>query len=203
MRLPLDIETVKGFLNGQEGEALYTALINLAHEGLVIEIGSYCGKSTVYLGTACKLSARQLIAIDHHYGSEENQPGEGYFDTDLADAATGGMTSLAYFRDTLRRAELEDTVVPILTSSMQAASLITQAVAFVFIDGGHSMKAAMDDYRLWSGKIIPQGILAIHDVFPNPKDGGRPPYEIYKLAMASGLFEEIKIVKSLRILKRL
>ncbi|MGC6475661.1 MAG: class I SAM-dependent methyltransferase [Parvibaculales bacterium] len=202
MELPLDIESVKGFLDPEEGAALYDHLSALELGGLAVEIGSYCGKSTVYLGAACQQSGRLLMAVDHHYGSEENQPGEGYFDPDLADSATGGMSSLGHFRDTLRRAKLEDTVVPVVAPSILAAQLITQNLAFVFIDGGHSMQAAFNDYRLWSGKIAPHGLLAIHDVFPNPEDGGRPPYEIYLLAMASGLFEEIAIVKSLRILRR-
>ena len=203
MKLPLDIETVKGFLDPDEGRALYETLSDLQVSGPAVEIGSYCGKSTVYLGTACRMTGRQLIAVDHHYGSEENQPGEGYFDPDLADTATGGMSSLAHFRDTLRRAKLEEVVVPIVAPSVQVAPLITQSLAFVFIDGGHSMKAAYDDYRLWSGKLAPGGVLAIHDVFPNPQDGGRPPHEIYKMAMASELFEEVAVVKSLRVLKRL
>lgn len=203
MKLPIAIDTVKGFLDPDEGKALYDSLLNLNLHGPAVEIGSYCGKSTVYLGTACQLTGRQLVAVDHHYGSEENQPGEGYFDPELADEATGGMSSLSYFRETLRRANLENVVVPIIASSAQAAPLITQALAFVFIDGGHSMKAAFDDYRLWTGKLQTGGVLAIHDVFPNPEDGGRPPYEIYKMAMASNLFEEIAVVKSLRLLKRL
>ena len=74
----------------------------------------------------------------------------------------------------------------------------------LFIDGGHTMDAAMSDYNNWHDKIISDdGILAIHDVFPNPDDGGRPPYEIYKLALSSDKFEEIESVKSLRILRRL
>ncbi|MGC6471610.1 MAG: class I SAM-dependent methyltransferase [Parvibaculales bacterium] len=203
MKLPIDIDTVKGFLDPDEGRALYETLCALEVNGPAVEIGSYCGKSTVYLGTACRVTGRQLVAVDHHYGSEENQPGEGYFDPELADAATGGMSSLAHFRETMRRAKLEDVVVPIVAPSSQAAPLITQALAFVFIDGGHSMSAAFDDYRLWTGKLAPGGVLAIHDVFPNPADGGRPPHEIYKMAMASDLFVEAAVVKSLRILKRL
>ena len=202
MDLPLDIETVKGFLHPDEGAALHEAALTRAPLGLCVEIGSYCGKSTVYLGAACRQAGGVLVAIDHHRGSEENQPGEEYFDPDLADLS-GGMSSLAHFRDTLSRAGLEDCVVPVLTRSELAAQTIAGPVSFVFIDGGHSMPAAMADYRNWATRVMTGGTLAIHDVFPDPADGGRPPFEIYQLALNSGLFEEIEAVHSLRLLRRL
>ena len=196
MDLPLDIETVKGFLHPDEGAALHEAALARAPFGLCVEIGSYCGKSTVYLGAACRQTGGVLVAIDHHRGSEENQPGEEYFDPDLADPS-GGMSSLAHFRDTLSRAGLED------CRSELAAQTIAGPVSFVFIDGGHSMPAAMADYRNWATRVMTGGTLAIHDVFPDPADGGRPPFEIYQLALSSGLFEEIEAVHSLRLLRRL
>ena len=202
MDLPLDIETVKGFLHPDEGAALHEAALARAPFGLCVEIGRYCGKSTVYLGAACRQAGGVLVAIDHHRGSEENQPGEEYFDPDLADPS-GGMSSLAHFRDTLSRAGLEDCVVPVLTRSELAAQTIAGPVSFVFIDGGHSMPAAMADYRNWATRVMTGGTLAIHDVFPDPADGGRPPFEIYQLALNSGLFEEIEVVHSLRLLRRL
>ena len=202
LNLPLDIATVKGFLDPLEGAALYQAAIDMSPHGLCVEIGSYCGKSTVYLGAACQQAGGTLVAIDHHRGSEENQPGEEYFDPDLDDGA-GGMSSLALFRDTIKRAGLEDTVVPVLASSAMAAKIITADLALVFIDGGHSFPAAMADYRHWGARVMSGGLLAIHDVFPNHADGGRPPHDIYKLALHSGLFAEVAAVKSLRLLRRL
>ncbi len=206
MDLPINIDDVKGFLDPDEGRALYQAVLDYAADSphsLCVEIGSYCGKSTVYLGTACKQIGSLLLAVDHHKGSEENQPGEDYYDPDLYDPHTKGMSSLAHFRETVRHAQLEDVVIPLITQSAMAARIITNPVHFVFIDGGHSQAAALTDYRQWAGKLISGGILAIHDVFPNPADGGRPPYEIYQLALKSGLFEEVGAVKSLRLLQRL
>ena len=198
---PIHPDTIKGFLNHNEGMALYTNALACAPFGLCVEIGSYCGKSTVYLGTACKEAGSLLVAIDHHRGSEENQPGEEYFDPELDDGE-GGMSSLLEFRANIRRAGLEDVVVPALARSQVAARLPLAAPAFVFIDGGHSMPAALADYQNWGVRVMQGGLLAIHDVFPNPADGGRPPHEIYKLALHSGLFGEEQAVKSLRILRR-
>lgn len=201
MQLPIDLDEVKGFLDAAEGAALYAAAEEMAPQGLCVEIGSYCGKSTILLGTACQKAGGTLLAIDHHRGSEENQPGEEYFDPELDDGA-GGMSSLLEFRANIRRAGLEDVVVPALARSQVAARLPLAAPAFVFIDGGHSMPAALADYQNWGVRVMQGGLLAIHDVFPNPADGGRPPHEIYKLALHSGLFGEEQAVKSLRILRR-
>tara|TARA_B110000971_G_scaffold218474_2_gene257358 strand:+ start:122 stop:730 length:609 start_codon:yes stop_codon:yes gene_type:complete len=202
MKLPIALDSVKGFLDEQEGEALFAVASEMSPQGLCVEIGSYCGKSTVILGTACQLAGGVLLAIDHHRGSEENQPGEEYFDTELDDGE-GGMSSLLQFRANIRRANLQDTVIPALSPSQVVQKLPLAAPAFVFIDGGHSMPAALADYRNWGTRVMRGGILAIHDVFPNVADGGRPPHEIYKLALHSGLFVEEKAVKSLRILRRL
>ena len=202
MKLPISLDSMKGFLDAQEGEALFAVAQEMSPQGLCVEIGSYCGKSTVILGTACQQAGGVLLAIDHHRGSEENQPGEDYFDADLDDGE-GGMSSLLQFGATMRRAGLEDTVIPALSPSQVVQQLPLAAPAFVFIDGGHSMPAALADYRNWGTRVMRGGILAIHDVFPNVADGGRPPHEIYKLALHSGLFVEEKAVQSLRILRRL
>ena len=200
--LPPYFDDIKGFLDRAEAAALQEALAQVAQGGLCVEIGSYCGKSTVCLGLVCQEFGVPLIAIDHHRGSEENQPGEEYFDPDLADGK-GGMSSLTVFRETLRRAELENTIIPIVADAALAAQVIQGPLAFVFIDGGHSSAAALADYHNWGARVMRGGLLAIHDVFPNPADGGRPPYEIFKLALRSGLFEEETQVKSLRVLRRL
>lgn len=201
--LPLDINTVKGFLDQDEGAALYQHALAAASQGPVLEVGSYCGKSSVYLGAACKQRNSILFAVDHHRGSEEHQLGEEYHDPDLYDARFAKMDSFPQFRETLARAELEYVVVPIVASSSVAARFWSTPLAMVFIDGGHSMQAALEDYRSWAGHVMRGGLLAIHDVFPDPADGGRPPYEIWKLAQESGLFEALPLVKSLGVLKRL
>jgi len=202
MHFPINLDAVKGFLDPSEGAALYAAAEEMAGLGLCVEIGSYCGKSTIFLGAACKKAGGILLAIDHHRGSEENQPGEEYFDPDLDDGE-GGVSSLLHFRANIRAAGLEGTVIPALSPSQVVARLPMAAPALVFIDGGHSMPAALADWQNWGARVMAGGLLAIHDVFPNTADGGRPPHEIYKLALHSGLFEEEKAVKSLRVLRRL
>lgn len=203
VQLPIDIEKVKGFMDPEEGEALHRFALKASARAPVLEVGSYCGKSTVYLGAACKANHAVLFAVDHHRGSEEHQPGEEYHDRELYDAEDGVMDSFRYFRGTLRHAGLEDTVVPIVAPSALAARSWATPLSLVFIDGGHSRGAALADYRAWSGHVIAGGYLLIHDIFPDPADGGQAPYEIYRLGLGSGLFEALPMVKTLGVLRRL
>jgi MMP 1-O-methyltransferase len=202
MHLDIDPESVKGFLDPAEGERLYHLAEEACRLGPCLEIGSYCGKSTVWLGSACRAAGGILFAVDHHRGSEEHQPGEAYHDPALYDAETDAMDSLLDFRRTLRRARLDDVVVPIVAPSALAARHWGTRLGLVFIDGGHSMAAAEADYRCWSPWVVPGGYLAIHDIFPDPADGGRPPFEIYQMALASGLFEKLPMTRTLGVLRR-
>jgi len=199
----LDPQSVKGFLESAEGEALARAASAVEAEGAFVEIGSWCGRSAVYLGRAARASDRVLYAVDHHRGSEEHQPGEGYHDPQLFDAELGRVDTLPALRRTLALADLEACVFPLVGPSAVLGAWWRGPVAFLFIDGGHAMETALADYRAWAGHVARGGVLAIHDVFPDPRDGGRPPYEIWKLAVASGLFEPVERISSLELLRRL
>lgn len=203
MQLSIEPTTVKGFLDPEEGAALHAAAQAQAPLGALLEVGSYCGKSALYLGSAAQATGGLLFAVDHHRGSEENQPGWEWHDAELWDAEAGALDSLPNFRTTLRRAGLEDSVVPVVGRSATVARWWRTPLALLFIDGGHTTEAALADWRGWSPHLMPGGVLAIHDVFPDPADGGRPPFEIYQLALASGLFVEEATVKSLRLLRKL
>ena len=201
--LPIDPETVKGFLDPDEGRALHAAAAAAPGHSPCLEVGSYCGKSTVWLGAACAERGAILFAVDHHRGSEEHQPGEEYHDPALATADGSALDTFPEFRSNMDRAGLADTVVPIVAPSAVAARGWATPLSFVFIDGGHSMEAALADYRAWAPHLMIGGVLAIHDIFPDPADGGRPPYEIWRLALGSGLFEEIEMVKTLGFARRI
>ncbi len=196
-------DTVKGFLSAAEGAALYHLAGDAARLGPCLEIGSYCGKSTLYLGSACRRAGAVLYAVDHHRGSEEHQPGEGYHDPELYDPGIRAMDSLPAFRALLRRARLEDTVVPIVAPSALAARHWHCPLGLVFIDGGHSLDAAMTDYRAWAPHVLPGGHLLIHDVFPDPAAGGQAPRVIRDLARDSGLFHDEGLVETLGVLRRI
>ena len=203
MKLGIDPDQIKGFLEKQEAESLYLFAKKYSSLGPCLEIGSYCGKSAVYLGAAVKENNQILYSIDHHKGSEEQQPGEEFFDPDLLDETEKGINTLPFFLETLDKADLRNPVVPIVSTSVEASEVWSEPLAMVFIDGGHSDQAANDDYDVWHPHIIQGGLLAIHDVFPDPKDGGRPPFNIYTKAIESGLFKELEMIKSLALLEKL
>ena len=192
----------KGFLDPEEGIRLYETALIASKMGPCLEIGSYCGKSTLYLGAACKENASVLFSIDHHRGSEEQQPGEEYFDAELYDEQQGKIDTFRFFRQTIEQAGLEDTVIPMVCRSALAARQWAIPLALVFIDGGHSYEDAFTDYNAWAPHLLPGGYLLIHDIFEDPKKGGQAPFQVYKLALASGLFEEEPKTKTLGVLKR-
>jgi MMP 1-O-methyltransferase len=199
----------KGFMPEPEGLALYragrAAAVAVAAPGPLLEIGTYCAKSAIYLGAAARDAGRVLFSVDHHRGSEENQPGWEHHDPTVVDGASGRMDTLPWARRAIEEASLEDTVVLVVGPSEVVASCWTTALALLFVDGGHGAEVEWADYRLWTPRISVGGLLAIHDVFPDPADGGRPPYEIYCEARASPEFEDCPELGcgSLRVLRRI
>ncbi len=195
-------ESAHGFMPVTEGLALFDAAADSAGRGPVLEIGSYCGKSTIYLAAAARTAGQLVVTVDHHRGSEEHQPGWEYHDPGLVDPRTGRLDTLPALRATLAAAGLEDHVVVVVGRSADVARLWRTPLGMVFIDGGHTEQAAVTDYAGWAPWVAPGGVLAIHDVFPDPADGGRPPYLIYQRALASGAFTEVRVEGSLRLLER-
>ena len=191
-----------GFMPPAEGLALFDAAARYAARGPVLEIGSYCGKSTIYLTAAARAAGQLVVTVDHHRGSEEHQPGWEYHDPGLVDPAAGRLDTLPRLRATLAAAGLEEHVVVIVGRSADVARLWRTPLGLVFIDGGHTEAAAVTDYEGWAPWVAPGGALAIHDVFPDPADGGQAPYLIYRRALACGAFTEVRAEGSLRLLER-
>jgi predicted O-methyltransferase YrrM len=194
-------DAARGFMPADEAEALWDAAWAMAPHGVILEIGSYCGKSATWLGSAARLRGGQVVTIDHHRGSEENQAGWEHHDPTLVDPGSGLMDTLPFLRRTMHAAALEDTVTCIVGRSATVAPLWSTPLAMLFIDGGHAEEHAQNDYTGWAGFVAPQGVLAIHDVFPDPADGGQAPYQVYLRAIEDG-FLEVRKTGSLRILRR-
>jgi predicted O-methyltransferase YrrM len=195
-------QSARGFMPEPEGLALYDTAAAYASRGPVAEIGTYCGKSTIYLAAAAADAGQKVITVDHHHGSEENQPGWEYHDTSLVDPATGRLDTLPHFRSTLAATGLEEHVIAIVGRSADVAGLWRTPLGMLFIDGGHTDAAATTDYEGWAPWVAPGGALAIHDVFPDPADGGQAPFRIYQRALKSGAFTEVRVEGSLRVLER-
>ena len=194
---------VKGFLSDKEAKKLQELFLNVHHLGSVLEIGTYCGKSTLNFGLIAKKIGGLIYTVDHHTGSEEHQLGEEYHDEDLYDKRLKKFNTLPEFLKNLRSSNLENFIIPIISKSSNASETFSELISLLFIDGGHSLEAALSDYNSWKDKICSGGLLVIHDVFPNPKDGGRPPFEIYSKAQKSKQFEDLGIYETLGILKKI
>ena len=193
---------VKGFLAEYEGAKLYELGLEACKLGPCLEIGSFCGKSAVYIGAACRERGVTLFTIDHHRGSEEQQPGQLYFDPELYDEKNAEINSLPLLRNTLKAAGLEDTVIPMVTLSGVAARNWATPLGLVFIDGGHSYETALSDYQNWGAHLVGGGFLAFHDIYTDPDKGGQAPRQVYQKALDSGDFEALPMVNTLGILKK-
>jgi predicted O-methyltransferase YrrM len=197
-----------GFMPENEGLALCETAEAYAAAGPVLEVGSYCGKSAVYLAAGVRAARtagirQQVVTVDHHRGSEEHQPGWEYHDPGLVDPAAGRLDTLPRLRATLAQAGLEDDVVVVVGRSADVARLWRNPLGLLFIDGGHTEAAATWDYQGWAPWVALGGALAIHDVFPDPADGGQAPFGIYQRALDSGAFAEVRQEGSLRVLERI
>ncbi|SEM86643.1 class I SAM-dependent methyltransferase [Nonomuraea pusilla] len=206
MEMPPDLlhaaENAKGFMPREEGLALYEAALRYGPLGPICEIGTYCGKSAIYLGAAARQAGSVVVTVDHHRGSEEIQPGWEHHDPTLVDPRSGRMDSLPVFRATIAAAGLEDDVVAVVGRSEQVARLWNTPLGMLFIDGGHSEEPVTRDYEGWAPHVAPGGALVFHDIYPDPADGGQAPYRVYLRALESGAFAEAGALGSVRVLER-
>lgn len=191
-----------GFMPEDEGLALYAAAAGAAPLGPLVEIGSYCGRSTLLLAAAAATAGTHVVTIDHHRGSEEHQPGWEYHDPTLVDPDVGRIDTLPLFRRTIATSGLEDYVIAVVARAEDVGRYWQQPVGLVFVDGSHTDESAQRDYEVWAPRVAPGGLLAIHDVFTDPDEGGQAPYRAYRRALESGAFSEAGGCRSLRLLRR-
>lgn len=194
-------DSIKGFLDLNEGIALYEEVKRVSENNFCVEIGSYCGKSTCFIGQACKENKSKLITIDHHKGSEEQQLGELYFDAEVFDEKLGRVNTLPLLEKNLAKFDLEDVVKPLVMDSISASKIVENNADLIFIDGSHTFESAESDYELWKNKIKKGGTLAIHDVYDSEDEGGQAPNKIFKQSLNEG-FNFMKRVKSLVLLQK-
>ncbi|HSR84819.1 MAG TPA: class I SAM-dependent methyltransferase [Streptosporangiaceae bacterium] len=199
----LAAEAARGFMPPAEGLALYETAANYAAVGPICEVGTYCGKSTIYLAAAAAEVDQVVITVDHHHGSEENQAGWEHHDPAVVDPRTGRMDTLPFFRAAIEDAGLEEHVIAVIGTSAGVSRLWRTPLGVLFIDGGHSEANVVADYEGWAPWVADGGALAFHDIFPDPADGGPAPYRVYLRALASGAFKEVSVTGSLRVLERI
>jgi predicted O-methyltransferase YrrM len=204
--MPADLlehaRAAKGFMPEDEGLLLHRYARERLPHGPVLEVGTYCGKSAIYLGAAAREVGGTVFTVDHHRGSEENQAGWEHHDPTLVVPELGLMDTLPVFRTTLAHAGLEDQVVAVVGRSTTVSGHWRTPLSMLFIDGGHAEVHAQNDYSGWAPWIARDGLLVIHDVFPDPADGGQPPYHVFLRALAGGAFTEVEALGSVRVLRR-
>lgn len=193
--------SIKGFLDLNEGIALYKEVKRVSKNNFCVEIGSYCGKSACFIGQACKENGSLLITIDHHEGSEEQQLGELYFDPEVYDEKLGRVNTLPLLKKNIAKFNLDNVVKPLVMDSISASRIVDNNADLIFIDGSHTFESAESDYELWKNKIRKGGILAIHDIYDSEEEGGQAPNKVFKQSLREN-FALIKRVKSLVLLQK-
>ncbi len=195
---------IKGFMHDDEAVLLYeTALKATKLNHPLLEIGSYCGKSAYFIGTACKEKNSTLFSVDHHGGSEEQQPGQEYFDPDLFDEKEDRINTLPLFKQTINNSSLNEFVVPIVSASKVAGKMWSTPLSMLFIDGGHSIEDVIEDFNTWEKHIVQNGFLVIHDIFPTPEKGGQAPRIVYEKALETGQYKKAVFINTLGVLKKI
>jgi len=197
-RLVEAARNAQGFMPEDEGMALLHLAQRAAQGGIgpVVEVGAYCGRSTLFLAAGLarvpeRAGACTVFSVDHHRGSEELQPGWAHHDPSLIDPVTGLMDTLPRWRATIAGAGAEPFVVGVVGDSPLVAAAWGTPLSLVFIDGGHRLEVVMADYLGWAPHLGPGGLLVFHDVFADPALGGQGPYACYQAAIASGRFRPL------------
>ena len=199
----------RGFMPDDEGEALYEAALPCRGGRGAPERSPPSWRSAPGAGSRRCTSVppprpreRSLFSIDHHHGSEENQPGWDHHDPELVDPDTGRIDTLPFWRRTIAAPGSVPSVVGIVGDSPTIAARwrprstsASSTAATARSRPGPTTGAGRRTWRVG-------GWLAIHDVFPDPADGGRPPYELWRAALDSGEFVEDGECGSLRVLRR-
>jgi predicted O-methyltransferase YrrM len=192
----------KGFMPDEEGALLHRVALERLPHGPALEVGGYCGKSAVYLGAAALETGGTVFSVDHHRGSEENQEGWQYHDPDLADREFGRLDTLPAFRRAIARAGLEDHVVAVVGGSTTVSAHWRTPLSLLFVDGGHTDEHVTADYEGFGRWVAAGATLALHDIYPDPSDGGQAPYGVFCRAVDDGDFVEVAALGSMRVLRR-
>ena len=140
-RLRALIAEIPGWLTDEEGEALYDLAKSCSGRGVIVEIGSWKGKSTTCLGLGSKAGANvPIFAVDPH-----------------ADYRFGE------FKENIERAGIADLVTPIASLSQVAADDFQEPIELLFVDGSHEYADVKADFDQWVPKVVEGGVVAVHD----------------------------------------
>src|SRR5882762_1947561 len=159
------VEAIPGYLVPGQEEFLFEKVRSLPIDATIVEIGSYCGRSTVAMGYACSGTARRIYCIDPWEQDEwKDRP------TKTLDG------SFTRWSESVRSNGLQEHVSALRGRSddvLQHWKQLAEGrlVDFVFIDGSHEYLDVLRDFELSFPLVRPGGWVAFHDVvetWPGP-----------------------------------
>ncbi len=147
----IDGKGVEGFFSHDEGELLYYLAAGCPKNGTIVEIGSWKGRSTCWMGRASeRYSEAKIYASDPHVGSPEHQK-------------DGPINTFDQFKLNLEKMRVTEKVTPIVKFSYDAVVDVEEPIDLLFIDGAHEYEAVKKDFDLWFPKLKTGGVIAFHD----------------------------------------
>lgn len=148
-------ENIKGMLNEKEGQLLYDLAKNSPRDSIIVEIGSWMGKSTLWLLAGSQAGNKiRVYSIDHHIGDDEIH------------RHYGKIWTYNKFKENIQKSGFWHLILPLVMTSKEASQIIDESISLLFIDGCHEYESVLEDYNLWYPKIITEGIIAFHDYRP-------------------------------------
>lgn len=175
---------LEGWLINKEGQLLYDLAKNCSGKGVIVEIGSWKGKSTTWLAHGSKEGNKvKVYAIDPHTGSPEHQK-------------NGKVWTFDQFKENIKKTGIEDMVIPIVKTSEEAAKYFNEPVELIFIDGAHEYEMVKKDFEYWFPKVIEGGIMAFHDTAGWARQHG-PDQVVEEFVYKSRNFKKVQLVGSI------
>ncbi|WKZ17917.1 MAG: class I SAM-dependent methyltransferase [Candidatus Jettenia sp. CY-1] len=181
------VDNVDGWLTDKEGELLYTLAKNCTSENVIVEIGSWKGKSTIWLGMGSKRGNKlKIYAIDPHKG-HKHRPDK--------------IETFEEFQRNIKKAKIDDIITPIVKTSEEAAKNFDEPITLIFIDGNHEYDHVKLDVELWFPKVTEGGILAFHDTASGNRWTG-PKKVVKELVYKSKKLRNVRFVNSITIVEK-
>jgi predicted O-methyltransferase YrrM len=175
---------IEGWLSDAQGRALLAAAAATTGRGAIVEIGSWKGRSTVWLAEGARLAGQRVHAIDRHTQSREDP----------------SANTLADFLENINRAGVADVVEPLVMASAEAAAVVRGPVELLFIDGDHSFDGVRRDAEIWLPRVVEGGVVMFHDVASASYEGPRRIFR--RMVCWNERFAGVRRVGSMAIARR-
>lgn len=201
--LPEEDETLHPKVYPEEGRKLRTLAEGVVAPNVIVELGSYTGKSTGCLAVGSASGASiPVYAIDLWTEGARDEVGFRQIrEGEERHKSRGGEFDEETWQDFLKRMKKWDTdelVVPIKSATQDEAPKFDQPIGLLFIDAEHKYEAVKRDFADWSPKVIEGGTICMHDYKRgNPQKDG-----VKRTVEEQDEWDVVEVVRTMAVLRR-